>query len=45
MLWLRLPLKAILVEQDFPFGVFAWAVMFCLWDVEILVWEGFLVAR
>lgn len=44
MLWLR-PLKAILVEQDFPFWAFAWVVMLCLSHVEILVWEGFLVAR
>ena len=45
MLWLRLPLRAILVEQDFPFWAFAWVVMFCLCHVGILVWEGFLVAR
>jgi hypothetical protein len=45
MLWLRLPLKAILAEQDFSSWVFAWVAMFCLCHVEILVWEGFLVAR
>lgn len=45
MLWLRLPLKALLVEQDFPFWVFALVAIFCLFHVEVLVWEGFLVAR
>lgn len=45
MLWLRLPLKAILAEQDFSSWVFAWVVIFCLCHVEVLVWGEFLVAR
>jgi hypothetical protein len=45
MLWLRLPLKAILAEQDFSSWVFVWVVKFCPCHVEVLVWEGFLVAR
>lgn len=45
MLWLRLPLKAILVEQDSSFWGFGWVIMFCLCHIEVLVWEAFLVAR
>lgn len=45
MLWLHLPRRVILVEQNFRFWAFAWVVLFCLRHVGILVWGELLVAR